>query len=177
MMRLSRPIIGLFALAALLSVANLWEGCADGERTAPLTAVGEWAEARAGTKQSNWDAEVKTRRAATERLEKLTLDVADGRVSLVDGAARLREEFLAKRTFPWKRFRETTPGDTDEERFCRNLIDRIALRLRDEPERVRAVVAHLEAELAIYREKVRSTAPSAKCPLSCTWRGGTESLL
>jgi hypothetical protein len=148
MLRLSRPIAGLLATTALLSGLSVWQGYSDGERTAPLSVVGDWVQKRVSdVRPIDESRPIAAQQAITNKLEELTVAVAEGRVSLVDGAERLRGICCEIPTFSWGRFREVTPGATDEERWRRALIARVAYRLKGDEERARMVVARLGAEL------------------------------
>jgi hypothetical protein len=83
----------------------------------------------------------------------LVRDVADGRLTLLEAAARLRELDRATPDFPWEVFRLGRPGMSDEERHCRELIGHlrgdVVLESGDENE----VVRRWEEELRLHLER------------------------
>jgi hypothetical protein len=117
-------------------------------------------------------AEARRRDAELEAQRQLALDrlrtreaigqaLAEGRMTLLQAAARLRVCQLSKPGFRWDLFRKRFPGASDEERFCRKTID-CAVGLKSaRPERARAVQLRLEAELkaALRRGPLRLPEP------------------
>lgn len=81
-------------------------------------------------------------------LEKLLLAarVADGKVSLLDAAARFRQLDGEKPLLYLKEFRLAYPGRSDDERYCRQVIAFVRGTLSCQPHRHKDVV-RLEAEL------------------------------
>jgi hypothetical protein len=89
-------------------------------------------------------------RAVRGRLDikdRLTADVAEGRLSLLEAAARFRDLNREWSTFQLEAFRETWPGRSDDERYCRQIIYMVRAKLRDRPAEGLAVVVRLQAEL------------------------------
>jgi hypothetical protein len=90
------------------------------------------------------------RQRALERLrtrETIGRALAEGRMTLLQAAARLRDYYQSKPGFRRDLFRARFPGDSDEERFCRKAIDCAVGLLIARPERARAVQLRLQAEL------------------------------
>jgi hypothetical protein len=79
-------------------------------------------------------------------------DLAAGRLMLLEAAARVRDLDRADPAFPWEAFRLRTPGATDDERHCREVIASIENLLpADSPEReaaLRRCAAELQEHLA-----------------------------
>lgn len=74
--------------------------------------------------------------------------LAEGRLTLFEAAARLRDPKLSRPGLRRDRFRAGFPGDSDEERFCRKAIYCAVSLLIDRPEEARALEVRLEAELS-----------------------------
>jgi hypothetical protein len=76
--------------------------------------------------------------------------VREGRLDLLEAAARFRDLNDADPSFEWDVFRQQTPGATDAERLCRSVIDFVA-NPPDLPPHQAELVRQLEAELAARR--------------------------
>jgi hypothetical protein len=74
-------------------------------------------------------------------------DLAEGRTTLTDAAACFRELDRGWSRFPWETFRRPSPGDSDEERHCREVINWVRTLVEDESEGYLPIVEVLEAEL------------------------------
>jgi hypothetical protein len=85
--------------------------------------------------------------AATQRRAEVVSAVIEGRCPLPEAAAHFRELNRGLSNFRWEDFRRYYPGGTDGERCCRQVIQYVACRLGDRPDRGAAVVRRLEAEL------------------------------
>jgi hypothetical protein len=85
--------------------------------------------------------------AKKEVRKRVAREVIAGRLSLAQGAARLRDISLADPGFQLGFFRMLCPGATDEERYCRGVITWARMSLPAEPERARAAADKMEAEL------------------------------
>jgi hypothetical protein len=74
-------------------------------------------------------------------------DVTEGRLTLQEAAARMRD--LDRRTpgFQWEMFRLQHPSATDEERHCREVIGHIRSNIPLGPPLTEELVRRLEAEL------------------------------
>jgi hypothetical protein len=73
--------------------------------------------------------------------------VREGRLDLLEAAARFRDLQAADPSFDWDRFREYTPGATDEERLARAVIGFVANSPDADPGPAE-LVGRLKAELA-----------------------------
>jgi hypothetical protein len=147
MLRLSRSTVGLAVGAALLSALAGWDRLAEERGQSPLSSFGGRAVPGVMDKGRELDGRMAAALARSRRIDEVAGDVADSRLSLLDGAARLRDIHRAAPAFAWERFRERYPGASDDERFCRLLIDRVAARSGQDRDRMRSVVARLEAEV------------------------------
>src|SRR5205823_2885629 len=58
-----------------------------------------------------------------DRKERVTRALLAGRLTLLEAAAYFSALNQAAPEFHWGYFRETTPGDTDEERHCHKVIE------------------------------------------------------
>jgi hypothetical protein len=77
--------------------------------------------------------------------------LVEGRMSLLEAAARFRDLDRQPPDFHWDAFRNSMPGDSDDERHCREVIGFIETRL---PPRERTdLIARLEAELQAHRQQ------------------------
>jgi hypothetical protein len=146
MLRLSRPTTGLFAVAACLSALSVWDGCAERPDASPFERLGALAAPR---RPGDPQQEAALRDDVFRRgllLQAVADEVRAGRLSLLEAAARARDIQSASPFFPWERFRESHLGDSDDERFCRMVIDLVTLPIRPAagPD---PVVARLQAEL------------------------------
>jgi hypothetical protein len=75
-------------------------------------------------------------------------DVVAGRLTLLEAAGRFRALCQAVPDFQMDLFREFHPGASDEERFCRAVINTVEGVLWDKPDMAREMVRRLKAELA-----------------------------
>jgi hypothetical protein len=102
----------------------------------------------------------------TAAKNKVAEDVATGRLTLLEGAARFRDLNWLNPGFNWERFRQTSPGVSDDERCCRQVLAYVAVVLRDRPNRGAAVRGRLEAELKgrLERGKLRLPRHAAPAP-------------
>ena len=147
MLRLSRSTVGLAVLAAMLSALSAWDYQAGRPDDSPLSRVAgpllgpEREQARA--------ADVACARAVdrSRQLEELSREVAAGRLSLLEGAARVRDIRLADPSVKVSHLRDTWPGASDDERYCRLTIAWVEGLPWTDRNQGRAVVARLRAEL------------------------------
>jgi len=89
-------------------------------------------------------------RATVSRLwakKELGAGLAEGRLALLEAAARVRELDRQSPDFHWERFRAFYPGASDEERHCREAIGWARTALHAEPSRCREVTERLGGEL------------------------------
>jgi hypothetical protein len=91
------------------------------------------------------------------RKQRLTWMCLAGRLTLLETAAHFSALNDASPEFNWTKFREGTVGDSDEERLCREVIERVRSALASQgPTADRKKVERLEAEL---REHLRHGPP------------------
>lgn len=77
----------------------------------------------------------------------IVAEVLAGRLTLRQAAARFQAAGASKPEAVLTQWRKTCPGDTDEERYCWNVLRHVCVRVRNEPEQARAVRQRLEMEL------------------------------
>jgi hypothetical protein len=73
--------------------------------------------------------------------------VIEGRLPLLQAAARFRDLNAQPPAFPWEAFRQTYPGDSDDERHGREVIQFVRHEVQQRPGTDPALVGRLEAEL------------------------------
>jgi hypothetical protein len=147
----SRPRAGgrvlAFGCSALLAVV-LYSGFLvrglTAEAGAPPAADSEQAVEAEGRRLDALSKGV-VRRATTK--EAVVQDLIDGRLGLLEAAARFRDLNERLPAFPWGEFRQVYPGGSDDERHCRQVIAFVLANVRSRPEGDAAVVGRLEAEL------------------------------
>jgi hypothetical protein len=79
--------------------------------------------------------------------QRLAWELIEGRLSLPEAAARYRDLEEQQPSFNWRGFRCTCPGESDDERHCREVIVFVGVELQGRPETDLALVGRLEAEL------------------------------
>jgi hypothetical protein len=89
--------------------------------------------------------EAADRRAAEKQA--LARAVIAGRLPWPKAAARFRDLNVQPPAFPWEAFRQTYPGDSDDERHAREVIQFVRQEVQLRPGADRAVPERLEAEL------------------------------
>jgi hypothetical protein len=83
---------------------------------------------------------------------RIARQVSERQITLLQAAERFRDLNDAGPDFSWPHLRQITPGDTDDERCCRQVIMHVEYALRDDPARATAERQRLEEEL---REHLR----------------------
>jgi hypothetical protein len=83
----------------------------------------------------------------TEARRAVARDLADGRLTLPEAAARMRDLDRHAPGFHWEGFRFTYAGASDDERHCREAICWVATALPPDDPRAEDTVRRLEAEL------------------------------
>jgi hypothetical protein len=124
---------------------------------APRADEGSSPEALPGSEPSEEVAAVVRR---LHEKQALAREVADGRLTLRDAAARYRELDEAAPGFHWEEFRRKYPGASDEERHCREVISFVR-GLPDRKDGEEAVAARLESELQGYVARGDLSLPGA----------------
>lgn len=141
MPRFSQPTVCLLGVLALVSALVVWDGTAE---PPDASAPSLWAVLE---RRRELDAQVAVEAARGQRVRELAGDVAAGRLSLLEGAGRLRGCYRPVPGSTWDGLRGKFPGASDDELFCRVTIGQAEASLWADPDRARAVRARLEAEL------------------------------
>jgi hypothetical protein len=159
-MAFCKPLLpGAGALLATLGLAGLaylvWGGLVAwdlGELAGQARVIQE--EAR---RERNLEALHRTLFACLEDKDQVARELAAGRLSLVEAAARFRA--IARETPGFDRavFRRVHGGDSEEESYCWAVIQRVRDLLADHPAHAQEVAWRLEAEL---QELLHSRPPS-----------------
>jgi hypothetical protein len=77
----------------------------------------------------------------------LTSEVIEGRLPLLQAAAQFRDLNARPPALAWETFRHVYPGDTDDERHCRQVIQFVREAVQLRPGADLALPGRLEAEL------------------------------
>ena len=91
MLRLSRSTMRLAVSTALLSALAGWDRLAERRGTSALSSLGSRSVPRATDERRELDARMELTLARSRRIDEVAGEVAAGRLSLLDGAARLRD--------------------------------------------------------------------------------------
>jgi WD40 repeat protein len=111
----------------------------------PGTSDGLDPEARRG--RPNDDEQLLALRRRIEAKYRLAREVIEGRLTLLEAAARFRDLDREPPPFAWDAFRATCPGASDDELHCREVICFVCAEQRGRPRTDAGIVARLEAEL------------------------------
>jgi hypothetical protein len=84
---------------------------------------------------------------------RIAQDVIDKRLTLLAAAELFRDLNETAIDFNWACFRRGMPGDSDDERTCRQVIAAATSVLRESPAQAAAVKIRLEAELGDHERK------------------------
>jgi hypothetical protein len=148
MPRPSYPIVCFCAAVALLSALAAWEGAVGGLSNGPMADLLFPSLREAKQQRRQLDADYLAEQVRWQQRMELIKATAAGRVSLLDGAGRLRELYRAEPESVWINVRRRFPNASDEERYCRLLIGDVESYLRmGDPAKARSVVARLQDEL------------------------------
>jgi hypothetical protein len=79
--------------------------------------------------------------------QRLTVEVVEGRLSLVEAATGFRDLDEQPPPFDWRAFRDAFPGASDDERHCRQVLCYVGGELQGRPGADPALLGRLEAEL------------------------------
>jgi hypothetical protein len=143
----SRSTLALFLTAALMSALQGWLRLAEHTGHSPAPALSRLMLRESVERQAAMQGRVAVTMERRRQARELAGEVAEGRLELREGAARLRELYRGAPDFPWVAVERRFPDASDEERCCRLLIGEVeALEGRD-GERARAAVRRLEADL------------------------------
>jgi hypothetical protein len=96
------------------------------------------------------DGQLDTVRRRTEARKALVRDLGAGRLTLLETAARFRDLDRSAPDFQWDVFRRGYPGDSDDERHCREVIRQLWAFEPLGPAPTRELARRLEGELADY---------------------------
>jgi len=100
----------------------------------------------------------------------LAREVADGRLTLREVAARYRELDEAAPGFHWEEFRRKYPGASDEERHCREVISFVRALPPERGDGERTVAGRLESELQASTARGDLSLPGAAAGPAVTVR-------
>jgi hypothetical protein len=142
---LSCALTAVVLLAAALFLTHYeagYYGRGPGGREAPYRVVAEEVRRLEKLEQEQQE----TFRALRGREEVMDA-LIEGRCSLPEAAAAFWGWNRSMSNFHWENFRRAYPAATEGERCCRHVLQHVASRLEDSPDRGRAVVRRLEAEL------------------------------
>jgi hypothetical protein len=142
----SRSTVALFLTAALVTALHGWLRVAEqtGHSSAPV--VGPLLLREPLRRQAEVRRRLAEQRERRGRARELAVAAAEGRLTLWEAAARLRELYRAAPDFPWVAVEMKFPDASDEERCCRLLITEV--RSLEDPDGERARTARrLEDDL------------------------------
>jgi hypothetical protein len=144
------------ALGLLLCAQLYWPNlCADALRAPGLRGV---ARAERDREEQLCRALASVGRSLRGK-EEVARDLAEGRLTLLQAAARCRDLDRRKPDFYWDGFRRGMPGRTDEERHCHEAIGQIRATCPLGRTASEEVARRLEAELQVLldRDQLRLT--------------------
>ena len=147
MLRLSRSTAALFLMAALLQALHDWWRVAERLGYLPPPAVTRLLQREPLRQRAAVLADLEAARDRCRVGRDLAVAVVDGRLTLWEGAARLRDTYRGARDFPWEPVERRFPASSDEERCCRLLIELVRSLEGPVRERARATAPRLEAQL------------------------------
>jgi hypothetical protein len=147
MLHVSRSTRALFLVLALLVALHGWLRMAEQGRYSPPPVVTRFLLWEPLRQREAVLADLEAARELCRITNELAMAVADGRLTLWEGAARLRDTYRAASNLPWAHIERRFPGMSDEERCCRLLIGEVRALGGPVRERAQAVAAHLEAQL------------------------------
>jgi hypothetical protein len=84
---------------------------------------------------------------------RIARQVSERQLTLLQAAERFRDLNDAGPDFNWPHFRQITPGTTDDERCCRQVIMHVEYALGDDPARSTAERQRLEEELRDHLQR------------------------
>jgi hypothetical protein len=147
----SRPRVGgrllAFGCSALLGVV-LYSGFLVHGLAAEASAPAAAEPARtAETESEKLDSQLQEVSRRLYGKEHVAAEVARGRLTLLEAAARFRDLNAELPGFQREQFRSVYPGRSDDERHCWQVIRFVRTELQDVPNAVPRVVGRLEAEL------------------------------
>ncbi len=147
MAQFSRLTIGLFLSVLLLGALSDWLRLAEQAGFSGPGALRRLVLREALNDQASVRAELASTQERRRQTEELTLATLNGRVTLHEGAAQLRDLYRAAPRFPWATVVRRFPGASDEECCCRLLISEVRSLEGPQREQAQAVALRLETEL------------------------------
>ena len=136
-------VLGLVAAGAKYADPSWF--CDPGPEGLPLSEVQDYLQ-RQVERGEALDSLLEKQKRQREARAELVFELAAGRLTLVEAAARIRDLYGSTPSF-WEGLRMAEKGNTDEERLCRHAIGWVESMLADRPCEASAVAARLEAEL------------------------------
>jgi hypothetical protein len=145
--RLLPLTIVLLSSASLLAALLTWASRpAEEPAGAPPPAVSHLLLRDALNRKQELKAEIAAGLAREQQTDDVAEEVAAGRLSLLEGAGRVRAVWRGMPAEVWNGLRLRIPAASDDERLCRMLIGKVQLTRWRDPGRA-AVAARLAAEL------------------------------
>jgi hypothetical protein len=166
MPRLSYMTVSLCILAALLSALALWENATGGLSSSPLAELLVPSLREAREQRMKLSAAVAAEMARRRQIDQVVLATAAERLSLLEGAGRLRELYRDEPECLWVMVCRRFPNVSDEERYCRLLIGEVVSFLTEcDPKQALPAGRRLEAELGEHLRRGTLRLPEATPPL------------
>jgi hypothetical protein len=110
------------------------------------SAAPPWVGDEEARRQEEFEEESRAVQARLMTMHLLAVEVAEGRLGLLEAAAHFRALHGEARTFHWDLYRAYWKGGSDEERHCREVIAYVIWATRD-PEKRRRDAERLQREL------------------------------
>jgi hypothetical protein len=155
--RISRG--GLLVIAAVLLAGGLLLSVLQ-RRNAESGGPAKGTVAHEHRRAESLEQQMQAALARVSKRKDIVRQLLAGQVTLVAAARSFRALDLEAESFSWEAFRRTYPGDTDEERHCREVIDWVAGELKEaDPCWALSVLCQVERELeeALRRGAFRPT--------------------
>jgi hypothetical protein len=148
MPRLSHTTICLCAAAGVLTALAAWEEATDGSGESPIGRIFVPGMHRIRQRREQLQAHVAAQQDQRRQTHELVVEIAAGRTTLPEGAARLRELYRPLPPIVWECVCRRMPDVSDEERYCRLVIGEVLsyVEVKD-PGGVEAMNQRLESEL------------------------------
>jgi hypothetical protein len=147
MLRFSRPTIALFLGVSLLNALHGWILVAEQAGCPTPPVIGRLLLRDALDRRAAVLTELDAARGRQRGAQELATAVAQDRLTLYEGAARLRELYRGAPDCLWQGVERRFPGASEEERLCRLLLGEIRSVEGPEREQAQAAAPRLEAEL------------------------------
>ena len=141
-----------FGCSALLAVV-LYSGFLVRGLAAEAGAPAAASERAAEAEREKLDALLHGVARRVDAKEQVAQEVAEGRLTLAEAAARFRDMNQQLPAFAWDTFRQAYPGRSDDERHCRQVIEFVRAQVQALSMADRAVAGRLEAELQEHLDR------------------------